>query len=414
MGREIRHEPETMTEPNRNPRCTNRFERRRLLQVLGAAGTLGVAGCLGDDDATETGDDGSPEDGTETDDGSSDEDGIPWSTSLDGSNFWSPTVVEDTVFVGGQGLVAAIETGSGSVRWTEEFEMLMRNATVFDGTVYVQGNEGVFALDASDGSEQWSVELDFIGGIPGHTPTVYDGMVLAYSATSHIRAFDAEDGSDVWERNVGGANNGVSIVDDVYYTTSGEEAFALDPTDGSVIWERSVPAFLNRSVVGEGLLYGAGDGELFAYDLETGEEEWVYEQGDGMNFPTVHDGTLYVHESATGLIALEADSGEEKWIVEDDLHILGATPSVVGDTVFSTALDEMRVIDADTGEILDTHEPADANTIGSPIIVDGVLYATSDDTVLAFEVDVEGSSEDARIVTGVEGHHHTLVAERGG
>ena len=51
--------------------------------------------------------------------------------------------------------------------------------------------------------------------------------------------------------------------------------------------------------------------------------------------------------------------------------------------------------------------------MGSPLVVDGVLYATSDDTVLAFEVDLDGSSGDALIATGMDRHHHALVADRG-
>ena len=46
-------------------------------------------------------------------------------------------------------------------------------------------------------------------------------------------------------------------------------------------------------------------------------------------------------------------------------------------------------------------------------MVDGVLYATSDDTVLALGVGVDGSSGDALIATGMDGHHHALVADRG-
>lgn len=61
-----------MTKTNRNGRTTQRLERRRLLQVLGGAGAIGLAGCLsGDDD----GGDGASGDGSGDDlaDNSSDD-----------------------------------------------------------------------------------------------------------------------------------------------------------------------------------------------------------------------------------------------------------------------------------------------------------------------------------------------------
>ena len=114
-----------------------------------------------------------------------------------------------------------------------EFGMLMRNAAGFDETVYAQGVGGVFTLDASDGSERWSVELEF-GGVPGHMPTVYGGVVLFSDGTNDIRAVDADVGSAVWVRNVGESSNGASIVDVVDYTTSGNSrSRSIQPTGPS-------------------------------------------------------------------------------------------------------------------------------------------------------------------------------------
>ena len=204
----------------------------------------------------------------------------------------------------------------------------------------------MFTLDASDGTERWSVELEF-GGVPGHMLTVYGGMVLFYDGTNDIRAVDADDGSAVWVGNVRGSNNGASIVDDVDYTTSGNSrSRSIQPTgpsSGSGPYRRSSTGLSWTRDCSR-----AGDGELIAYDLQTGEKVWAYPRADGMNFPTTHDGTVYVNQSTTGMIALEVDSGEEKWVFERDLRLFGASPTVVGGTVFSTATNEMRAIEADT------------------------------------------------------------------
>ncbi|HYO30798.1 MAG TPA: PQQ-binding-like beta-propeller repeat protein, partial [Thermomicrobiales bacterium] len=55
-------------------------------------------------------------------------------------------------------------------------------------------------------------------------------------------------------------------------------------------------------------------GYVVALDVETGTERWRTSMSvEAPASPVVHDGTLYVDTSEAGLLALDADTGQQRW-----------------------------------------------------------------------------------------------------
>jgi outer membrane protein assembly factor BamB len=89
------------------------------------------------------------------------------------------------------------------------------------------------------------------------------------------------------------------------------------------------------------MLYAGTDyGDLVAVDLETAEWGWSQRLGEGVALtaaPTLADGVVYVGDSAGGMHAVDAGSGEKHWQV--GLRTLWSSPAVIGGMLFVGAND---------------------------------------------------------------------------
>lgn len=94
---------------------------------------------------------------------------------------------------------------------------------------------------------------------------------------------------------------------------------------------------------------------LVALDLDTGEERWRHgREQPWASGPAVHDGTVYVgFADQRGLVALDVETGDERWRVETRGAIaaaptfdLGYEPLYVGDDT-----GQVYRIDPATGEV---------------------------------------------------------------
>jgi outer membrane protein assembly factor BamB len=102
--------------------------------------------------------------------------------------------------------------------------------------------------------------------------------------------------------------------------------------------ERLGTGILGSPAVANGIVYVDNANGVFALDARTGAERWVYRSGDGDNgSPSVVDGTLYFGSS--GLIALNAATGQYKWRHDTGGYIDLSSPAVANGTVYIGATD---------------------------------------------------------------------------
>lgn len=187
---------------------------------------------------------------------------------------------------------------------------------------------------------------------------------------------------------------------------------ALDADSGSQIWSirLGVPNRHDRMAFGSGLAYDSGriyahSGFNFfvALDAETGAEIWRTETLVPFHgAPTVVDGRVFVTSDDNELLALDAATGAVLWtyqgIIETARLLTGPSPAVLGDIVVAPfASGELVALRVQNGNPVWSDSLTRAGGLtamseindvaGSPVIMDGTVYAMSHSgTLVAIEL----------------------------
>jgi outer membrane protein assembly factor BamB len=182
-------------------------------------------------------------------------------------------------------------------------------------------------------------------------------------------------------------------------------ALAVNRADGSIVWQRTLKEALpheqghhtaslasNSPVTdGERLFAFFGSFGLYCLDLE-GELIWhkdfgrmqsLHGHGEGAS-PVLYGDTLIVnwdHEGRSFVVALNKQTGDERWKVERQEVTSWATPLVVEHAgkpqVIVSGTNRVRGYDLASGAILWECGGLSANIVASPVAGDGVVYVGS-------------------------------------
>ena len=341
-----------------------------------------------------------------------------WSFETEGPVVSSPTVVDGTVFLGGDKLYA-LDATSGNKEWAFEAGGGFRSTpNVNNGIVFAGSwDDNVYAVDAEDGSEEWSF---WAGASVRSSPTVANGTVYFGSDDHTVYAVDADDGGELWSFQTGWRiKSSPTVMDGVVFVGSGDESvYALDANDGSKIWSfediyyevNSSPTVVDEIVfIGSNKERGHLNDSVHALNVDDGSEVWSYAtDGSVRSSPTVADGTVYVGQD--GVYALDADDGGVKWFWESTN--VRSSPTVVSGTVFVGSDDHtVYALDAENGGEIWSFDTG-GGVRSSPTVVDGKLFIGSyDGKVYALDAGVNGSSEGSRVNLGTLGHHHEWAGQ---
>ena len=200
-------------------------------------------------------------------------------------------------------------------------------------------------------------------------PVVADGRVFMLDARGDVVAVEETNGNRVWTTRLEDENRndrmafggGLSFDEGRIYAHSGGKFFvALDATTGTEIWRTTVliPFHGAPTAVGGRIYVSSDDNELLALDAATGVVQWTYqgivESARLLTSPSPAVlGDIVVAPFASGeLVALRTQNGNPIW--SDSLTRSGN----------STALSAIN------------------DVAGSPVIIDGVVYAMSHSGVL--------------------------------
>ena len=153
----------------------------------------------------------------------------------------------------------------------------------------------------------------------------------------------------------------------------------------SLRWRTYVDLGATSPVVAGGVIYVAGHiGSVVAVDGATGAEIWRTPLGALASAPTVVDGRVYVGvvfdtESANSegfVYAFAAATGSELWRASTG-SFNGASPAVVGDTVYAAGDNELYAFDATAGRQrwrLDFDGLPCQCTPADPAVAEGLVY----------------------------------------
>ncbi len=272
---------------------------------------------------------------------------------------------------GRSGVVADrhVPTSNVTPKWPLKKQNVGR--PVADGdTIYVTSetltreNPQLQAISRADGSVRWQTSLtdDTLASGRNIPPAVIDGMVY-FSNGTRTRAFDAETGTEQWNRPHGGTWLVVSN-DRLYLQGYNDTFVTLDGSDGSVVWEglsggnRKSPTW-KHAVADEtlyvGLIERSGDApsEVRALDSTTGTLQWKTTiDADYPEVAATKQGVIVA--TNTVLYSLDPVSGTIRWQQEGGPLQLGearyvSTPVIHEDMVYATVDDTLFAFNIETG-----------------------------------------------------------------
>jgi len=261
----------------------------------------------------------------------------------------TPVVTQDTVYLSAGGAqIHALDRESGEFRWTTSIQQdvprqetnqvirtppLVAGGNVIVGHYWLSGEDErnwFRALDIRCGSERWSLTVDKES--PKGLAT--DGKTVYATTDHHVYALDAGDGTEHWRVNISDgqvdADAPPMLAGETVLVSANGTVHALAITDGSERWNTDDgPTAKHRPTVAEDRVFLVEDDpdRVHAFDSETGETQWTFTdvpQGiyTRLTYVAVR---LYGFESNSGLIALDAQTGQQA--VQVELPSLDATTS---------------------------------------------------------------------------------------
>ena len=223
---------------------------------------------------------------------------------------------------------------------------------------------------------------------PDTAPGAHDNVLVTHRHQYLVLAFRRSDGELLWQKTV----HRELPQEGGHYT--GSQASHSPVTDGEHLF-----AYFGSA----GLFALRLDGEL-VWQQDLGQMATRHGHGEGSS-PALHGDTLIVnwdHEGPSALIALEKQSGEERWRVSRDEVTSWATPIIVEQAgrwqVIVSGTHRVRGHDLATGKTLWECGGLSRNIVASPVAADGMVYVGSSyDTRAMLAIRLDGATGD---VTG--------------
>ena len=218
-------------------------------------------------------------------------------------------------------------------------------------------------------TEQWRLTLE--KPLEFHTgPVVHDGRVYVgargdprhYDGKLYLYALDAATGSREWTHSLARglfSSAGAAAVDGTVYVRvplrDATEVHALDAADGTTRWTRQVGGDVVGSfvVVEDALVVTAAD-SLLALDVETGEQRWRTAVEPHSAQPAVGNGAVHVGCTDDTVRAFDLATGDRRWRYEFD-EAITTTPSIHDGVVYAGS--SSRLVALADGEETWTFEP---------------------------------------------------------
>jgi outer membrane protein assembly factor BamB len=335
-----------------------------------------------------------------------------WSVAQGSGGFFTGPVLKDgilySVTVGG--IVHARDPFDGDLLWERALGQPgfgSSNITLHDGRLFitVQASKGVlYALDPLTGDTDWALDqptdpsFRALGAIAAS-----GGRIFTTSTGGDVIALNAADGTIAWTYHED--NNffeGVALGAGLVFANSFDaRVLAINASDGTLDWSQtlgqnggSVPLYAGGKLfVGTGRV-DTQTGRLFALDAGSGAILWqVSNLGQVSHSTPAFDGaalyfgtTNHQGTARNSYLAVDASDGEILWEIPLGIRAQSAVAYADG-YVYGTAADGyLRVIDALTGQVVESHLLDPYGSFSHPAISGGWVWAEGGDgTLHAFQ-----------------------------
>jgi outer membrane protein assembly factor BamB len=217
--------------------------------------------------------------------------------------------------------LCALRLGDGSLAWATRAGTGGVPAAE-GGEVFVAGEQdrAVHAYALDGGRPLWRAPA-WPGagtGPPGLWPAlaVPDAGRLFVTSPWGVSALDASSGRSLWRHPLAGARSGLAVSGSGVYVVDGSGVLhALDVATGAERWSRPVSDQPVLPSVGSGLVVVASlpAGQVVALDPQSGSPRWSAGPFASPVGLAVGPGVVYDASGASGLVALDAITGQLRW-----------------------------------------------------------------------------------------------------
>jgi outer membrane protein assembly factor BamB len=300
----------------------------------------------------------------------------------------APSVANGKVFIGRY----ALDQATGYLLWDAAvYDPRLVNVgsspTVYGEEVYLTTFDGyLYCLSEESGAVIWSYKVgegEQIYSSPAVTQDkVFVTTIFPDSGTGYLYAFTRGQVLFLWRIEVGECYSSPAISDGIIFVTSYQDVYAISE-DGVIIWHSSIypDVFAENTVTisDDNIILYSITKTVYCFNKKTGELKWQkmiltptsYFGGGGV---AVAYGNVYVATFDGEIIALDEQTGEEKWYIKINEGL--SQPAIADGKIFVCS-SKLRAIDVYTGDILWTYNYPDPEVIGSwssPVIADGCIF----------------------------------------
>lgn len=197
-----------------------------------------------------------------------------WNNSIS-SSYWainsSPAVADGVVFIGsGDHNLYALNATDGKQLWVYQTDLWVESSpTVANGIVYVPSNDqNLYALNATNGHKVWSYNDILCTVYDGASVPLANGAVYVLSGSNGaIKALNAETGVLLWSSSTTDCEPFPIVVGDVLYIGGINNLFAFNATDGSWLWNSNQTGeILSSPAYANGVVYAQStNGTIYAF-----------------------------------------------------------------------------------------------------------------------------------------------------
>lgn len=269
------------------------------------------------------------------------------------------------------------------------------SADVVNGIVYTGSQDShVYAFNAKTGLQVWAAPTS---RAVLSTPAVVDGKVYVEDIGFNIYAFDSTNGTQLWHKqfSFAGDNNSLVVNNGVVYIAQqfdsnvpGGSLWALDATTGNILWRNIVtgsiaasPTFASEIINGspESVVYACvrngGSGTIYAYDAINGTTIWNHDINCFETTPAIHNGILYAGTSDGKIQAVDATNGTILWTSSSTGNsAIISSPAIANGLIYvGTQAGFLYAFDLTNGNVL-WHTPLGGNIVSSPSVVNDVVF----------------------------------------
>lgn len=311
----------------------------------------------------------------------------------------TPAYSDSRIFVGtNAGEVIALDDVLGDIIWKTTISSNKRDIiapttiSVSQNEVYIGNSSGtLFALAADTGAILWEYKTN---KPITSAPSVLDGIVYFGSGNGQFYALDQRDGTLLWNfkteilEQLSVSLNSLSLAsfdtDRVYFSDS-EGVYALRMSTGEKVWKKTTKQNALTPIVHDGVVYfGSLNGFVYAVNAKSGEVFWERKIREVPTTALAYkNGMLYFGTELGKLHAINAKTGALNWNFDTTSRI-DVDPIIVGDTLYFYSREGFVYgLNIETGELVWKYKIS--NVENSPIIINGIMYLSATDRVIAVE-----------------------------